>query len=87
VLAERDAKFRNRGTKPQCPNDCKGCSFCWPGAYGARTTVKRLREMLKATEVVTALPAGKDVRAWLSVRKSCGDMARKFLESLEALND
>lgn len=87
VLAERDAKFDKRGTMPQCPKNCHGCSWCWPGAYGARTTAARLREMLKGCDVLTRLPAGKDVRTWLNARRRVGDMASKFLEQMEVLGD
>jgi hypothetical protein len=42
VVGERDENPEKRGTVSQCPVDCPGCAFCWPGKYGMEKVAKQL---------------------------------------------
>lgn len=80
VLGENDLKPERVGTVKQCPKDCRGCSWCWPGYYGARTTAERVGNGLGKTVHCRVVRGAKDVREWLSQNKVDG---RAFLESLD----
>lgn len=59
VIGERDEKPEKRGTVSNCPNDCRGCAFCWPGLFGMEKVARELR-------VGWFMPAGyKDMRELL----------------------
>lgn len=42
VIGEQDEKPEKKGTVPQCPKGCQGCSWCFPGFFGM---VKVAREL------------------------------------------
>jgi len=42
VVGERDEAPHRRGTVPSCPVNCRGCSFCWPGLFGAKKVAGEL---------------------------------------------
>lgn len=44
VLGEWDEHAEKRGNPkhPWCPADCKGCSHCFPGLFGAKTVAQQL---------------------------------------------
>lgn len=73
VLGERD-------NKPNVHDDCDGCLLCWPGKAGAKETAKRLETALKR-KVRWIMPAGKDVREWLSGREMTGPEFLKEVRS------
>lgn len=66
VIGENDRKPERVGTLKilmtgtfKCPDSCAGCSFCWPGKYGAESVARFLRCRW------AMLPKEfKDVRAW-----------------------
>ena len=64
VLGEHDRKPDRPGTVPQCPIDCAGCSWCWPGKYGAVTVSGQLCRL--GIDSRWAMPPAqyKDARAW-----------------------
>lgn len=65
VVGENDAKPEKRGTVQQCPKDCGGCSYCWPGKSGMTATADRLSRALKRkVQVVMPPEEFKDVRKW-----------------------
>jgi len=43
VVGERDEKPEKRGTVSQCPKDCQGCAYCWPGLFGMQKVARELR--------------------------------------------
>jgi len=42
VVGENDEKPHKRGQNSWCPNECKGCAWCFPGLYGARKVASEL---------------------------------------------
>ena len=80
VLGERDQKASRRGTVKQCPKNCPGCPWCWPGGYGAADTATKLSKSLNR-RVTWRLPPddAKDVREWW---QQFGN-AERFLSRLE----
>jgi len=65
VVGENDAKPERRGTVEQCKQDCRGCSWCWPGKSGMIATADRLaRALRQKVEVVMPPERFKDVRQW-----------------------
>ena len=42
VVGERDEAPARRGRVSSCPENCRGCSFCWPGLYGAKKVAGEL---------------------------------------------
>lgn len=65
VLGERDEKQERKGELPTCPDDCRGCLHCYPGAVGAAHTTRQLRKRLKTKVDFRLLPA-KDARAFVN---------------------
>jgi len=65
VIGENDEKPERRGEVDSCPKSCNGCSYCFPGAYGAIATASRLSKVL-SQKVETIMPPNgyKDVREW-----------------------
>lgn len=65
VLGENDCKPHKRGTIKQCPVDCRGCAWCWPGRFGPIVTAEKLAKSLRR-KVETLMPPEefKDVRQW-----------------------
>ena len=61
VVAERDEAPERRGTVQSCLKTCRGCSFCWPGLFGA----KKVAAELNASWVLVPSPY-KDIRELLS---------------------
>lgn len=59
VMGENDRKPERVGRVPQCPRGCEGCSWCWPGKYGAEQLAKRLGCVCEMPP-----PIFKDVREW-----------------------
>lgn len=73
VVGENDLKPERVGTVAQCAAGCFGCSWCWPGKYGAINTSGRLRcEWIMPPEGI------KDVRQWTA-------SDRNFRVSIEAM--
>lgn len=64
VVGERDEAPSRRGTVPSCPINCRACSFCWPGLYGA----KKVGAELGASWVLVPNPY-KDMREMLTAGK------------------
>ena len=61
VVAERDEAPERRGTVQSCSKICRGCSYCFPGLFGA----KKVAAELNASWVL--VPNGyKDIRELLS---------------------
>lgn len=58
VMGENDRKANRIGTA-NCPADCTGCSWCWPGLFGAQLIAQRLGCGWKMPP-----PLYKDVRQW-----------------------
>jgi len=82
VIGEMDEKPSRRGTVKQCPLDCKGCSFCWPGMYGASMTADALKRATKRRISWRMCPDGaKDSREWLN---KFGADGGRFLSRLTA---
>ena len=65
VLGENDRKPERVGTSAQCPKRCKGCSWCWPGRYGAMMTADRLTQSLGRTCYHRMVADAKDTREWV----------------------
>ena len=65
VLGENDCKPHKRGTVKQCPKDCRGCAWCWPGRFGMLATAQRLERALRR-KVESQMPPDefKDARQW-----------------------
>jgi hypothetical protein len=81
VLGERDRKPERVGSVVQCPQDCEGCSWCWPGRYGCIATAERLAEGLKRNILARLIPDGfKDARDYLN--KATKPTRAKFLNRL-----
>lgn len=59
VIGENDRKADRVGTVPQCPRNCVGCAWCWPGRFGAERVAKALR-----CEWRIVPPLWKDIRDW-----------------------
>jgi hypothetical protein len=79
VIGEHDDKPDRRGKVEQCPWNCAGCSWCWPGKHGANATAKQLAKQLKRRVTWAFAPdEAKDIREWLM---KDGDQAR-FLKEL-----
>src|SRR6266542_1013103 len=57
VVGENDRKPNRPGTADHCPKDCEGCSWCWPGRYGA----KRVATALNVPWAILPQPF-KDIR-------------------------
>jgi hypothetical protein len=82
VVGENDAKPERRGTVQQCPKNCCGCSWCWPGRYGAITTAERLSRTLKRkVEVIMPPSEFKDVRKWWIDNRLNGLSCQLFSEN------
>lgn len=79
VLGESDRKPGRVGTVASCPTDCDGCSWCWPGKYGARITAERLTAALGRRVYWRMVPDTKDAREWLKLN-GCDGAA--FLDEL-----
>lgn len=43
VIGERDEKPEKRGKFDFCAKDCAGCSYCYPGKYGAEMVSQQLK--------------------------------------------
>jgi len=66
VVGERDAKPEKRGTVSQCPPNCRGCAFCWPGLFGMQKVARELRcAHLQCAELMVP-PPYKDMREFLT---------------------
>jgi len=65
VLGENDQKPERVGTVATCPADCDGCSWCWPGRYGAKVTATKLTAALGRRVHWRMVPDAKDAREWL----------------------
>lgn len=78
VLGERDEKLDRKGTN--CPADCAGCMWCFPGLAGAKQTVKRLAEKLNRAVALRMFPGAKDAREWL--KQNPGATAPDILQVL-----
>ena len=65
ILGENDGKPEKRGTVQQCPADCAGCAWCWPGRFGMLATAQRLERALRR-KVESQMPPDefKDARQW-----------------------
>lgn len=73
VVGERDENPSKRGIVSSCPLDCKGCSYCWPGLFGAKMVAKELNASL-----VLVPPGFKDMRELLSKGNLWLDFAKVF---------
>ena len=63
VVGENDRKPEKVGKVETCPKDCPGCSWCWPGRYGAESVAVKLKE--RGFLVYWGMPpSAKDMRAW-----------------------
>lgn len=82
ILGERDRKAERIGQTSQCKQYCQGCSWCWPGLYGAKETASRLKASMSRKRILWRLPPNgfKDAREWLN--KSPEPSAAKFLNRL-----
>lgn len=82
VLGENDAKPERRGTVQQCPKNCGGCPWCWPGRWGAVTTANKLSRALKRrVEIIMPPDEFKDVRKWWIGNRLSGLMYQVFSEN------
>lgn len=90
VIGERDRKrhddLKENARKRHSP-ECKGCSFCWPGLFGAVNVAKQLAETF-ARPIAWALPPddAKDSRAWWLAHRHEGtpdELGRRFVAALE----
>jgi hypothetical protein len=81
-IGERDRNPDKPGKAPQCPMDCKGCSWCYPGYYGAMSLSQQLRKHLPNREIDWMMvPVGsKDSRNWLN--QNPGSKGERFLSGL-----
>ena len=70
VLGENDRKPSRVGTMPQCPSNCAGCAWCWPGKFGAYVTAAKLTEALNRRVHWRLIDGAKDVRAWVNTNYS-----------------
>lgn len=61
VVGERDETPSRRGTVSSCTTNCRGCSFCWPGLFGAKKVAGEL-----GAQWVIVPPPYKDMRELLS---------------------
>lgn len=83
VIGEHDLKPERVGTRHQCPANCEGCSWCWPGKYGARHTAEALLRATKRRVSWRMCPDGaKDSREWLN---KFGADGGRFLSQLTAM--
>ncbi len=73
VVGERDENPSKRGTVSSCPVDCKGCSYCWPGLFGAKMVAKELN-----ASWVLVPPGFKDMRELLSKGGLWLDLVKAF---------
>lgn len=82
VVGERDRKPDRVGTMKHCKANCDGCSWCYPGRYGARVTAERLKRALPKARLVWRMPpaGAKDVREWLN--NTLNPTAAKLLNRL-----
>jgi hypothetical protein len=82
IIGENDRKPERTGTNSICPADCSGCSWCWPGKYGALSLVKNLGRYFSSSSIDWRLaPYGyKDSRAWLNAFPGASWM--DYLDSL-----
>lgn len=71
VVAENDQKLNRRGVVKGCRKSCNGCSFCWPGMYGAKLVAAQIGCRWKALPIIV-----KDAREWSLVDD---DFDRSFL--------
>ena len=73
VVGERDENPSKRGIVSSCPVDCKGCSYCWPGLFGAKMVAKEL-----SASWVLVPPGFKDMRELLSKGGLWLDLVKAF---------
>jgi hypothetical protein len=73
VVGERDAVPQRRGTVASCPANCNGCSFCWPGLFGA----KKVAAELNSDYVLVPEPY-KDMREMLTAGNVWLDLIALF---------
>ena len=76
VVGENDLKKDRVGTVAQCAADCFGCSWCWPGKYGAINTAHRLRckWFMPPSEY-------KDARQWIKDANFRADLEKLLLSA------
>lgn len=79
VLGENDRKPERLGMISQCAPDCDGCSWCWPGKYGAQTTATKLCLALHRAVHWRMVVGAKDAREWLQLY---GRDGAQFLQTL-----
>jgi hypothetical protein len=79
AIGENDRKPDRVGAMAQCPSGCPGCSWCWPGKFGAKATAERLTQLLGRRVHWRQVFGAKDSRAWL-IAHGCDGQA--FLDSL-----
>jgi hypothetical protein len=77
VLGEHDRK--EPGVRPGCRVDCRGCSACWPGRFGAEAVARLLAEQLKRS-VTWWILSVKDVRVWLAENDGAVDVRLEDFE-------
>jgi hypothetical protein len=69
VLGENDWREPKMPKGMTHPADCKGCAFCWPGAYGAAQIAKILWDRLPRPRppILIRMPSqSKDLRQWVN---------------------
>jgi hypothetical protein len=78
VIGEDDRKPEKVGKAPHCKIGCIGCSWCFPGRYGAVSLVTKLRRRFPNRDIGWAMAPGgyKDSRAW--VQGNIGASARDY---------
>jgi hypothetical protein len=93
VIGERDRKRHDdlpEFFKEKHRRQCSGCSLCWPGKHGAKSTAERLRKAIGGVVRWVMCPDGaKDPRAWLNKQEAdvedaavAGELGRAFLGKL-----
>lgn len=90
VLGENDRKPERVGTgrdagkaedgQPLCQRNCRGCSWCWPGKFGAMDTAGQLSHAFERDVFWRMVQGAKDSRAWLN---EVGGTGRQFVVSLK----
>lgn len=73
VVGERDEVPEKRGRVSSCTINCRGCSFCWPGLFGA----KKVAAELGAKWVLIPKPY-KDMRELLAAGGLWLDLVELF---------
>ena len=77
VIGENDRKLHRIGATSQCPLDCTGCSWCWPGLFGAKRVAKAL-----GCRILMPPHWFKDIREWIRNEKDFERQYRAFLDAL-----